>query len=65
MIEDTDYIIDRLVKEADSLPQQKNRFLQHLIELGYIPMFKVNALTPGDISQAGIRFFEDASATGP
>ncbi|MEJ2594967.1 MAG: hypothetical protein P8100_07540 [bacterium] len=60
----TEYIIDRLEQEAATLPEQKNRCLQHLIELGYIPLFKVNALTPKDITGAKADFLREATASG-
>ncbi len=60
----TDYIIDRLEQEAATLPEQKNRCHQHLIELGYIPLFRVNALTPRDITNAKADFLRDAGESG-
>jgi hypothetical protein len=64
MIEDTDYIISRLEEEAVSLPSQKNRCLQHLVELGYIPLTRLNALRGNDLERAKIHFFEDARESG-
>ena len=64
MIDDTDYIIDQLEEEVKTLPEHKNQCIQHLIELGYIPLFKVNALLPKDVTQAKIDFFEDAKQSG-
>lgn len=64
MINETDYIIDQLEKEAKSLPVQQNHCVQHLIELGYIAMSKVNALTPGDIAIAKATFLEEAMGSG-
>lgn len=63
MIE-TDYILDQLQKEVKTLPEQKNQCIQHLIELGYIPMSKVNALQVADLEKAKITFFEEAVASG-
>ncbi len=64
MIEDTDYIINQLEEEAKTLPEQKNQCLQHLIELGYIPMSKVNALNDLDFENAKSDFFKDAQISG-
>ena len=64
MIEDTEYIIERLTKELTTLPEQKNRCIQHLTELGYIPLFRVNTLLPGEADLAKAEFIKDAKASG-
>jgi hypothetical protein len=64
MIGETDYIVDLLEKEAESLPIQQNQYVQHLIELGYIPISKVNALLSKDIGIAKAAFIEEAKSSG-
>lgn len=57
-------IILKLEEEAISLPETKNRCTQHLIELGYLPLTKVNALSEKDIEDAKILFLEEALVSG-
>jgi hypothetical protein len=64
MSNETDYIIDQLEKEEKTLPVSKNRCIQHLAELGYLPVFKVNALFPGDVDKAKAQFLLDALDSG-
>lgn len=64
MIDETDYIIDQLEKEVKSLPDVQNQCVQHLIELGYIPILHVNAMLPNDITQAKATFLKDAISSG-
>ena len=64
MTDDTGYIIDRLTKELSSLPEQTNRCLQHLSELGYIPLYRVNTLLQEEADSAKDEFLNDAKASG-
>lgn len=59
-----DDIVLKLEEEAASLPEKKNRCTQHLIELGYLPLAKVNALSEKDIDEAKILFLEEAISSG-
>ena len=64
MIDDTGYIIEHLTKELTTLPKQRNRCIQHLTELGYIPVYKVNILLPLEEDHAKTEFLKDAKASG-
>ncbi len=57
------YIFSSLEKELETLPSPKNEITQHLIELGYIPLFKTNALTVADVKQAREDFLEDVKVS--
>lgn len=59
-----DYIIELLEKEVKSLPVRRNECLQHLTELGYIALEKLNALFPGDLEKAKQEFLKEAAASG-
>ena len=61
---DIDFIVDRLEKEVKSLPEQKNQCIQHLIELGYIPLLKVNAIQQTVVEEAKKAFFKEATESG-
>lgn len=60
MFTDTDYILDRLEEEVKTLPDVKNEYLQHLVELGYIPINLLNALRPADLEKAKDQFLLEA-----
>ncbi len=64
MIDDSQYIIAKLEKEVKTLPDRKNRCIQHLAELGYIPLTSVNALTPSVVEKAKNDFLDDAATSG-
>lgn len=58
------YIFSNLEKELETLPSSKNEITQHLVELGYIPLFKTNALTVADVRLAREKFMEDVKGSG-
>ena len=60
MLTDTDYILGRLEEEVKTLPDVKNECLQHLVELGYIPLNLLNALRPADLEKAKDQFLFEA-----
>jgi len=53
------YIISQLEDELKTLPGRRNEITQHLIELGYISLQKVNALRIGDIREAKAKFLDE------
>lgn len=57
------YIISRLEQEAQTLPDRNNEIIQHLIELGYLALFKVNALRVADVTKAREDFLRDVSTS--
>jgi len=64
MSDDLDDIVVKLEQEAETLPGKKNQCLQHLIELGYLSLGKINALVDRDIEAAKIEFLKDAISSG-
>jgi len=64
MTDDTGYIIERLTRELTTLPTQKNRCIQHLTELGYIPVIRVNTLIPKEVALAKAAFLKDVKRSG-
>lgn len=58
------YIVSQLEKELETLPARTNEITQHLIELGYIPLMKANALMVSDVKQAREKFLEDVQSSG-
>ena len=59
-----DDIILKLEVEAATLPDKESRCTQHLIELGYLPLNKANALTEKAIDDAKVLFLQEALASG-
>lgn len=59
-----EYIIQQLESEVTGLPDYTAESLQHLFELGYLPMFKANALLPGDVEKAETIFLAEAEESG-
>ncbi|MEL7006503.1 MAG: hypothetical protein AAFN93_27835, partial [Bacteroidota bacterium] len=57
------YIIDQLEKEADSLPSKEHEIIQHLVELGYLSLLRLNAMINKDFDAAKASFLEDLSET--
>lgn len=64
MITDSEYIVKMLEAEIETLPERKSECLQHLTELGYIPVHAVNNLQFAAIEKAKKQFIEDAKASG-
>lgn len=58
------YIISQLEKELETLPSPKSEITQHLVELGYIPLLKTNALTLADVKKARDHFMRDVKSSG-
>jgi hypothetical protein len=59
-----DDIVEKLEQEAKTLPAKKNQCTQHLIELGYLSLFKANALLEKDIEKAKVEFLQDVIDSG-
>lgn len=53
------FLIEKLEKEVDSLPSTKNEITQHLVELGYLSMLRLNAMLEKDIDKAKMSFLQD------
>jgi hypothetical protein len=64
MSEALDDIVLQMEEEAATLPKKNNQCIQHLIELGYLPLLLTNALSPGDIQNAKLAFLEEAVESG-
>ncbi len=64
MSEPLEEIVERLEQEAATLPVKRNQCVQHLIELGYLPLFKANALLEKDIDDAKVSFLQEAIDSG-
>jgi hypothetical protein len=64
MSEALDDIVLQLEEEAATLPKKNNQCIQHLIELGYLPLLLTNALSPRDIQNAKLAFLEEAVESG-
>ncbi|TAJ12071.1 hypothetical protein DMA11_14395 [Marinilabiliaceae bacterium JC017] len=64
MSDNPDFIIDRLDQELATLPAANNESRQHLIELGYIPLMKTNALHSIDVVKASDQFLSEALSSG-
>jgi hypothetical protein len=58
------YIFSQLDKELETLPTKKNEITQHLVELGYIPLYKTNALTAGDVKKGRQQFLSEVKNSG-
>ena len=58
------YIVTQLGKELETLPSRKNEITQHLVELGYIPLQKANALKFTDVKAAQEQFMEEVRSSG-
>ena len=61
---DSDHIISLLEKEIETLPERKNECLQHLFELGYIPMGIINSVQQINIDKAKKQFINEAKSSG-
>lgn len=64
MSEPLDDIVLQLEEEAAALPKKNNQCIQHLIELGYLPLLQTNALTSANIQTAKLAFLEEAVQSG-
>lgn len=59
-----EHILTLLERELHSLPDRKNEHVQHLVELGYIPLLLINSINSNQIKEAEQRFLHDALASG-
>lgn len=57
------FLVARLEQELSTHPHQDAEVLQHLVELGYLPLFRVNALVPDQIAKAKKEFLEEVEQT--
>lgn len=64
MSEALDDIVLQLEEEATTLPKKDNQCIQHLIELGYLPLLLTNALSSRDIQNAKLAFLEEGVESG-
>ena len=53
------FLVARLEQELSTHPPREAEVVQHLVELGYLPLFRVNALLPSQIARAKREFLDD------
>jgi hypothetical protein len=59
-----EHIIERLEQEVNYLPDISGEIVQHLIELGYLPALKANALLAVEVEEAANIFLTEARQSG-